>query len=81
MARTVDNARWKGKYTDPIGLARLCETYEDFTLNKGKITRSNWEAILRDAQLECTCQWVVLATHLHNFLYDTQMQQTTAIPV
>ncbi|CAK5264871.1 unnamed protein product [Mycena citricolor] len=43
LARTVDNARWKGSYSQPIGLARLIATYEDRLLVKGKITRSNWE--------------------------------------
>lgn len=50
LARTVDNARWKGKYNQPIGLSRLCETYKELTLNKGKITRSNWEARLSPQQ-------------------------------
>lgn len=53
LARTVDNARWKGKYVQPIGLQRLCETYEELTLTKGRITRSNWEAYLSEAQQEC----------------------------
>ena len=53
LARTVDNARWKGKYSEPIVLARLCETYNDLTLTKGKITRSNWEAVLSPQQQEC----------------------------
>ncbi|EKM60759.1 uncharacterized protein PHACADRAFT_48952, partial [Phanerochaete carnosa HHB-10118-sp] len=52
LARTVDNARWKGKYSQPIGLARLCETYEELSLTKGKITRSNWEAVLSEAQVQ-----------------------------
>ncbi|CDO72744.1 hypothetical protein BN946_scf184990.g27 [Trametes cinnabarina] len=43
LARTVDNARWKGKYSNPIGLARLCETYEELTLQKGRVQTSNWE--------------------------------------
>ncbi|KAJ6604301.1 ribonuclease H-like domain-containing protein [Mycena vulgaris] len=46
LARSVDNARWKGKYSDPIGLARLIAVYEDRLLSKGKITRSNWENYL-----------------------------------
>ncbi|KAH9945604.1 ribonuclease H-like domain-containing protein [Amylocystis lapponica] len=50
LARSVDNARWKGKYTNPIGLARLCEAYEELTLNKGKVQRSNWEALLTPQQ-------------------------------
>lgn len=55
LARTVDNARWKGKYSQPIGLARLCEAYEELTLNKGKITRSNWEALFSPQQQLCEC--------------------------
>ncbi|KAF8898405.1 ribonuclease H-like domain-containing protein [Infundibulicybe gibba] len=50
LARSADNARWKGKYTQPIGLARLVDTYIDLQLTKGKITRSNWEAMLSPAQ-------------------------------
>ncbi|KIJ68667.1 hypothetical protein HYDPIDRAFT_81491 [Hydnomerulius pinastri MD-312] len=52
LARTVDNVRWKGKYTNPIGLARLLETYEQATLAKGKIQRSNWELPLSPLQRE-----------------------------
>ncbi|KAF7982105.1 hypothetical protein HWV62_30437 [Athelia sp. TMB] len=44
LARSVDNARWKGRYANPIGLARLVETYEQLSLPKGKVQRSNWEA-------------------------------------
>ena len=55
LARTVDNARWKGKYSQPIALARLCEAYEELTLHKGKITRSNWERELTEAQQLCEC--------------------------
>ncbi|KAJ3515858.1 hypothetical protein NMY22_g14340 [Coprinellus aureogranulatus] len=50
LARTVDGARWKGKYNVSIGLARLIEVYCYRLLGKGKITRSNWEALLRPAQ-------------------------------
>jgi hypothetical protein len=51
LARCVDNARWKGRYTDPIGLARLVETYEGYSLAKGKkAQRSNWEAQLSKIQ-------------------------------
>ena len=53
LARTVDNNRWKGKYANPIGLSRLCEAYEDLTLNKGKIQTSNWERPLDLRQQEC----------------------------
>ncbi|KAF8807243.1 ribonuclease H-like protein [Phlegmacium glaucopus] len=52
FARTVDNARWQGKYDHPLGLARLIESYEYRLLDKGKITRSNWEAMLSEAQQE-----------------------------
>ncbi|KZT19395.1 ribonuclease H-like protein [Neolentinus lepideus HHB14362 ss-1] len=43
LARSVDNAQWKGKYNQPIGLARLVSTYEKQDLPKGKVQRSNWE--------------------------------------
>ncbi|KAH0590366.1 Werner syndrome ATP-dependent helicase like protein [Termitomyces sp. J132] len=46
LARCADNAQWKGKYSDPLGLARLVEAYESRTLPKGKISRSNWESLL-----------------------------------
>ncbi|KAJ7293238.1 ribonuclease H-like domain-containing protein [Mycena rebaudengoi] len=50
LAKSVDNARWKGKYSEPIGLARLIAAYEDRQLTKGKITRSNWENKFLDAE-------------------------------
>lgn len=50
LARSVDNARWKGKYTSPLGLSRLLETYVGFSLAKGKVQRSNWEHRLSLAQ-------------------------------
>ncbi|KAJ7456651.1 ribonuclease H-like domain-containing protein [Mycena latifolia] len=52
LAKSVDNARWKGKYNDPIGLARLIAAYENRLLSKGKITRSNWENYLDLEQQE-----------------------------
>ncbi|KAJ7630612.1 ribonuclease H-like domain-containing protein [Roridomyces roridus] len=52
LARSVDNAQWKGKYKDPLGLARLIGHYENKLLPKGKITRSNWEQRLDLAQKE-----------------------------
>ncbi|KAF7320014.1 3'-5' exonuclease domain-containing protein [Mycena kentingensis (nom. inval.)] len=53
LARTVDNGRWKGKYSQPIGLQRMVAIYEDLLLHKGKVTRSNWEKHPLDAaQLE-----------------------------
>jgi hypothetical protein len=54
LARSADNARWKGRYKDPIGLARLVETYEELSLPKGKVRRSNWETLLSAEQQECT---------------------------
>ncbi|KAL4068284.1 ribonuclease H-like domain-containing protein [Scleroderma yunnanense] len=50
LARSIDNARWKGRYTNPIGLARLLETYDMTTLAKGKTQRSNWESTLSPSQ-------------------------------
>ncbi|GLB36431.1 putative 3'-5' exonuclease [Lyophyllum shimeji] len=52
LARCADNARWKGKYSSPLGLARLIEAYEDLALPKGKIVRSNWEAELTSGMTE-----------------------------
>ena len=52
LARSVDS-RWKGKYSNPIGLSNLVATYEFLALGKGKITRSNWEAQLSFGQQEC----------------------------
>lgn len=56
LTRSVDNARWKGKYTNPIGLSHLLETYENFSLAKGKVQRSNWEARLSPLQQDCEYQ-------------------------
>lgn len=53
LARSADNPRWKGKYSNPIGLSRLVEAYEDILLPKGKISRSNWEDVLDSRQIEC----------------------------
>ncbi|KAL6299641.1 ribonuclease H-like domain-containing protein [Sparassis latifolia] len=50
LARSVDNPRWKGRYASPIGLSRLCETYEELTLSKGKARLSNWEVDLSQLQ-------------------------------
>ncbi|KAF7785087.1 hypothetical protein Agabi119p4_1252 [Agaricus bisporus var. burnettii] len=52
LARTVDNAEWKGRYNDPLGLARMTAAYKDRKLVKGKITRSNWENLLTEPQQE-----------------------------
>ncbi|TFK76823.1 ribonuclease H-like protein [Pluteus cervinus] len=52
LARTVDNARWKGKYKESIGLSRLMETYHSLSLAKGRTTRSNWEKHLSFEQQE-----------------------------
>jgi len=53
LARTVDNKQWKGRYTHPLGLARLVATYVYRDLAKGKITRSNWERMLTQPQQTC----------------------------
>jgi hypothetical protein len=52
LARSVDS-QWKGKYTNPLGLARLVAVYENLVLAKGKTARSNWEALLDERQQEC----------------------------
>ncbi|EMD41589.1 hypothetical protein CERSUDRAFT_110166 [Gelatoporia subvermispora B] len=48
LAKSADNKRWKGPYSEGISLLRLAEAYENCTLDKGKITTSNWEATLDD---------------------------------
>ncbi|KIY67573.1 ribonuclease H-like protein [Cylindrobasidium torrendii FP15055 ss-10] len=50
LARSADNARWKGSYKSLIGLARLTEVYLGGVLDKGHITRSNWGAKLTPQQ-------------------------------
>ncbi|KAF8078279.1 ribonuclease H-like domain-containing protein [Lyophyllum atratum] len=52
LARCADNAQWKGKYSSPLGLARLIEAYENLTLPKGRISRSNWEGELTSELIE-----------------------------
>ncbi|KAF9535507.1 ribonuclease H-like domain-containing protein [Crepidotus variabilis] len=59
LAKTVDNARWAGKYSAPLGLARLIESYEYKLLPKGNITRSNWEAYLTTKQQECQSYFIL----------------------
>ncbi|KAI0047676.1 ribonuclease H-like protein [Auriscalpium vulgare] len=51
LARSVDD-QWKGKYTNPIALARLSEIYLGSSLPKGKVQRSNWESSLTALQQE-----------------------------
>lgn len=58
LARSADNARWKGPYHTLIGLARLTEAYLGGVLDKGKITRSNWGAKLTVNQQNCKAQGV-----------------------
>jgi hypothetical protein len=70
LARTVDNARWKGKYTAPLGLARLLETYESATLAKGKVQRSNWELTLSEQQQEYAASDAHAGYVIYSHLYD-----------
>ncbi|KAI6004490.1 ribonuclease H-like domain-containing protein [Pisolithus orientalis] len=49
MARSVDNARWNGSYIQPIGLAKLLQTYHGTTLCKEE-QLSNWELPLSPTQ-------------------------------
>jgi len=51
LARSVDS-QWKGRYTSPLGLARLVAVYENLVLVKGKIARTDWEALLDESQKE-----------------------------
>ncbi|KAG6834765.1 hypothetical protein H0H93_007548 [Arthromyces matolae] len=52
LARSADNPSWKGKYSSPLGLARLIEHYESLTLPKGRVSRSNWEGFLSAKELD-----------------------------
>ncbi|KAL1720689.1 hypothetical protein EV715DRAFT_196627 [Schizophyllum commune] len=67
MARSTDNANWKGPYNSPIGLARLIALYEKRELRKGRISRSNWEKVpLSDEQKQYAandahCAWLLYA--------------------
>lgn len=75
LARTVDNERWKGRYVAPIGLARLCEAYEELTLAKGKATRSNWEQVLTEVQQ----QYAANDGHVGYWLYCKFAQMASAM--
>lgn len=79
FARTVDNANWKGSYKSSIGLSRLCETYFNFALNKGRVQRSNWTHKLNENQIECRQTMCIRGTPL---IYDltTKMLQMIATP-
>lgn len=65
LARSVDNDTWKGKYTNPIGLARLVKHYLKKRLQKGKITVSNWEAHPLDA-MQIECEQTVMQAPIRN---------------
>ena len=89
----MDNARWKGKYANPIGLSRLLETYEEFSLLKGKVQISNWEKSLDLRQQECASHSYSKATlcadpsildaandcHAGLVLYNRLIDMTTAL--
>ncbi|TEB39359.1 ribonuclease H-like protein, partial [Coprinellus micaceus] len=68
LARTVDGARWRGKYNVSIGLARLVEIYPYRLLGKGKITRSNWEGWLKPAQQQYAANDAHAGFHLYQLL-------------
>ncbi|PCH33301.1 hypothetical protein WOLCODRAFT_147401 [Wolfiporia cocos MD-104 SS10] len=76
LARSVDNARWKGRYTEAISLARLCAAYEELELRKGTISRSNWEANLTGAQQE----YAANDSHIGFLLYQRFIQMAAAMP-
>jgi len=70
---------FRGPYSAPVGLARLTEMYTGIVLTKGKITRSNWEAVLTQAQLtyaalDAYAGYIVYAhlVKLFNLLEPTQ---------
>ncbi|KAG5652280.1 hypothetical protein H0H81_005540 [Sphagnurus paluster] len=70
-----DNAQWKGKYTQPIGLARLVEAYENLVLPKGRTCRSNWEAILSPQQTE----YAANDAHAGFLIYERLMTMANAM--
>jgi ribonuclease D len=62
LARSVDNSRWKGRYTNAIGLSRLVDTYMHRYLCKyGQL--SDWKALLTPLQQQC----VSLNSHFSRF--------------
>ncbi|KIM67056.1 hypothetical protein SCLCIDRAFT_1210529 [Scleroderma citrinum Foug A] len=82
LARTVDNVRWKGAYTKPIGLARLLETYDMTTLAKGKVQRSNWENFLTKSQQAYAANDAHAAhTIYHHLLEMARVSQPVHIPI
>lgn len=79
LARSADNEQWKGRYSSPIGLARLVEAYEDRRLSKGKTSRSDWQSILNSTQQE----YAANDAHAAYVIYTKLMTLTrsmTAIP-
>ncbi|KAF9073812.1 ribonuclease H-like domain-containing protein [Rhodocollybia butyracea] len=60
--------RFRGSYSNSIGLARLAEIYCGLTLTKGKITCSNWEAELTPEQITYAaldaCAGYIVYAHL-----------------
>lgn len=82
LARSVDNARWKGAYTKPIGLARLLETYDMTTLAKGKVQRSNWENFLTKLQQAYAANDAHAAyTIYHHLLEMARVSQPVLNPI
>ncbi|KAK7694245.1 hypothetical protein QCA50_001425 [Cerrena zonata] len=75
FARTVDNANWKGSYKSSIGLSRLCETYFNLALNKGRVQRSNWTNVLSEAQLE----YAANDCHSGYMIYTRLLQRLPAV--
>lgn len=79
LARSVDNEQWKGKYSIPLGLARLVEAYQDRLLLKERISRSDWESVLNSAQREYASN----DAHAGYVIYNTLLmkaQLMTTIP-
>lgn len=54
FARSCD-PRWKGPYSNDIGLSRLTSTYLNLRLSKGPVRISNWESELTALQVDCEC--------------------------
>ncbi|KAF9459441.1 ribonuclease H-like domain-containing protein, partial [Collybia nuda] len=77
LARSVDNARWKGKYSASLGLARLVDVYEGLLLPKGKISRTNWEAKLNAEQQE----YAGNDAHSGYIIYEKLIAMSNLMPI
>ncbi|KAI3622738.1 werner syndrome atp-dependent helicase-like [Moniliophthora roreri] len=62
---------FRGRYRDPIGLARFMRIFHDVELDKGKITRSNWERYpLSPSQIDYAAKDAHASYIIYNDLLD-----------